>query len=249
MAHGIKPYGMTEAQETIFGVHDLGELAARTDSIVTFDRLGNVVWYDDFEAGIYHWDLGAIGPPGFWHMSYTSARNGLCSACMQPGVAAGSQRILEHHNPYNREGGIALEASWSLEHDSGVIQQRLRAYSTAQSLEVGIRYNPTTDVLEYLDAGLLWAPLAPNPALGIPAPGLHRRFRLFHTCKIVVNTLTGQYLRILLDNLRYPMAGIPTSDLGVSPTAYVRIQLIEEGGDVAVNYSYWDDVILTQNEP
>lgn len=221
---------------------DLGELAARLNSIVTFDRLGDVVWMDDFEAGIYHWDLGAVAPAGFHRMDYTISRNGLASACMQPGVGAGTQQYLEHYNPYTREGGLGLEASFSVCHDSGPIQIRLRAYSTIQSLEVGIRYDPVADTLEYLDSGLGWTPLD-------AAPGLERRFRLFHTCKIVVDTLKGQYLRIMLDNHFHTLKPWPTSDLGASPTAYVRIQLIEEGGVAAVNYSYWDDVILTQNEP
>lgn len=243
MPHGTPDWADLVRKETIYGGIDLAEHAARVDSIVTFDRRGDIVWLDNFEEGIYHWDIGWVGLANICRIDYNTSRNGICSAVMQPTAGDTDNRAyLEHFNPFNREGRLGLEASFSLAGDSAVIQIRFRVYSTIRSLEVGIRYDPVNDTLEYLNDTLGWTAFAEKP-------GLHRVFRLFHTCKIVVNTTKPLYERILLDDHLYDMKKIPTNDPGAAATSYVRMQLIAEALVAPVNYVYWDDVILTQNEP
>ena len=58
MGHGYPDYGTQGPVSTVHSIQDLGELAVRLGSIVTFDRRGNVLWLDGFDSGIGAWSKG-----------------------------------------------------------------------------------------------------------------------------------------------------------------------------------------------
>ncbi|GAG14536.1 unnamed protein product, partial [marine sediment metagenome] len=96
MPHGVKPYGRTEAQNTVFGLQDMGELAARQGSIVTFDRRGNVIWYDDFESSLNKWLLYDLGVGAAVVESNEAARNGLVSCKVTTSAVLGQYSGIRH---------------------------------------------------------------------------------------------------------------------------------------------------------
>lgn len=242
MAHGQADYGMYQVASTIYGMADMGEMAARLGSIDTFDRRGSCIWLDDFEDGLYKWDRVEVGGGATWDHAETCKRSGMFSAMMQPAVLAGSEVRYEHRQPYTREGGLSCEASWSFAVDSGRIRLDWYVYHTVQSYQVGLRYDPATDTLHYLDNVGAWVVLDDSPAL-------YPDFRLFHTSKLVVNTDTGKYARIMVDSVPYDLSAVSMRLLGGAASNEVYLRLVEEGGAAPVNYVYWDDVILKQNEP
>ena len=217
------------------------ELAVRLGSINTFDRLGQVVFQDSFESLLGKWDKGFVGGAGTIRTDHTISRSGLLSAMMQPLTGAGNSAYLEHFHPFTVGGKIGLEASFSLEGDSGIIQLYIKVFSTTHTYHMALRFNPTTNLLQYLNSALGWTTLDATLTL-------YCVFRLFHTFKMVSNTLTGKYDRAVLDNKVYDMSAISVYDAGAAASNYVHIQLVEEAAAGAVNYAYWDDVILTQNE-
>jgi len=52
MAHGTPDWGVTASKKTIYSLHDMGELAVRLGSIVSFDRRGDVIFSDSFQNGL-----------------------------------------------------------------------------------------------------------------------------------------------------------------------------------------------------
>ena len=53
--YGLPDYGMYAALENMGNLVDYGELATRLGSIVSFNREGNVIFWDDFEKTPIKW--------------------------------------------------------------------------------------------------------------------------------------------------------------------------------------------------
>ena len=48
-------FGITDTVQAKSIITDMGELAARLGAPNVFDRLGSIVWYDDFQYGLSRW--------------------------------------------------------------------------------------------------------------------------------------------------------------------------------------------------
>ena len=55
MTHGVQDFGASSGQNSTYGLTDLGELAVRLGSPVSFDRRGDVVMMETFEDGLDAW--------------------------------------------------------------------------------------------------------------------------------------------------------------------------------------------------
>lgn len=242
MPHGQPDYGMYALASTIYRLADMGELAVRLGSIVTFDRRGDVVWMDDFESGLGKWDRGFVGSGGFIRIDGACPKSGILSVAMQPPTAETAQAYIDHRQPYTHPGKLGLEVSWSIAYDSGPVYVDWAVLSSTCYLRGGIRYEPVADVLMVWDKDFNWVTID-------DAPVVNTVFRTYHTWKLVVDTDNKCYVRALLDDGKYDISGIPIYDGGPTNESYMRVRLIEVGGSVAKNYAYWDDVIITQNEP
>ena len=61
MVHTLPDYTTKYKTVRVFANLDHAELAARINNINTYDRRGNIMWWDDFEGSILLWDIGGSG--------------------------------------------------------------------------------------------------------------------------------------------------------------------------------------------
>lgn len=61
MPRGMPDWGEYSPQEVVSKLLDNAELAARLGSPVLFDRRGTVIFMDDFNCGVNHWDTVTKG--------------------------------------------------------------------------------------------------------------------------------------------------------------------------------------------
>lgn len=236
-----KPVGQVPVGP-IYTVTDIGELAARLGSIVTFDRRGNVIWLDDFEGTENKWVLGGSGEGYNFVISAEAARNGCFSGKLNPGILEGNYGFITHSCPYPVLSKLGLECSFTWDTDIKIISLRLHLYTGTDYYWAQIKYDEGEKKLYYRGVPFGWYEFASDVRLLV-------YFNHFHTAKLVADFATGRYERFILNNREYDLSSykLATNTSTYYPNVYNTIHLTN--GSDGINPIYIDDVIVTQNEP
>lgn len=242
MAHGVPDWGITSGAETVYMVEDLGEAVVRLGSPVSFDRRGDVVWWDDFEWGLEKWSAEAVGTGGSVGISTERARNGRCSAHLVAGSDNTHLAGIHHDEPYPSSSAFGFESSICFPADVESIEWSMVLFAPTGILSTRLYYHIPTQQLRYEDSAAALAVLAS----GVDLQGADRTF---HTVKLVVDLRTNEYVRAIVNETTYAMAGIPCSVVGVSLVGRLHVG-VTFTGTAGQNDECWvDDAIITQNEP
>lgn len=242
MAHGAPDWGAFESLSTIYRVTDLGELAARLNVVNTYDRRGNVVWWDDFEDNINKWEISAPGAGAAVALSSDTARSGGKCAKLTAGTSVNTRCHI-----YRRLGSplintkLGFEFSYALE-NTVLVELFFQSFTGESLVQGGFRYNQGTQLLQYYDQDGNWSTLDDSLMIFPIISWLQ--------CKLVVDTTgTAEYVRFLITDKSYDMSGLYPRFTASTIGGYlgVRIAAIPV---VETSYNmYVDDFIITQNEP
>jgi len=241
MPRGAPDFANRKALETIYGVFDLGELAARLGSIVTFDRGGNVFFLDDFEKGLAKWETLATLPGGTVTLSSECARSGGFCARIYTGPSQGQYSWIRAFMPYPALGKLGFEFSWSTHTQNPWLSLEIALFTGTQAIIAAIRYSFLNYQIQYSDSTGTWR----NLTTGLQ---LQKGRQLFHLVKLVINLDTHEYERLRFDTETYSMAGLP---LGVTPNTtipHLRVTIRNTVELVGNQLLYVDDMIITFNE-
>lgn len=242
MAHGHPDYGPSQVKVTTYGLTDLGELAARLGSIVTYDRRGDVVWFDDFEGGIGKYFTGSTGNNSAIIASGATARSGAFCAKLTPGDAAGNQQYFAAYFPYPVLSKLGFELHFTAVEDMYPYDMTLGLFTGATEYWGQIRWNVNTQALQYLDSNSVWQTFATNKKA-------HYNQWLFHALKLVIDFKENTYTRLILNESEYDLSAYSLPGGGVTTTAphfYIVYRAYNGAGGALSQYI--DDVIITQNE-
>lgn len=242
MSHGYPDWGTQRPLSTIFSIQDLGELAARLGSIVTFDRRGNVLWYDDFESGIEKWIV--IPSPGGKPISWSTkgSRNGIYSCLIQTSAAAEASAAIYKYLPYPTLSNIGLEFSFAgIQHMDSLVAT-LWVLTATDTHRVRIKYERATGRVYY------WPDEGDWVYSGITAEFVLSR-TLFNTFKLVGDFVINEYKRLIVNDQEVDLSGLALrrSDPTLAPLLAFEIRLYNTATNIA--HALFDDVIITQNEP
>lgn len=241
MAHGGPDWGTAGPIGTIFTIEDLGELAARLGSIVTFDRRGNVVYMDDFEDGVELWGLSGLPIPGDRVWTADAARSGAFSCKLL--TIADEDATVTIHRPvsYPALSKFGLKVSFSYGAYWKYIEFWMQHFIGKRMYKAYIRYDYDNALFEYLDSG-------GDYQEAIPEINIFADKRLFNTLKLVVDISTNEYSRLLVNNKFVDLTGkaLDWEASDVPPNVNSLVVLQTRSDDVA--YAYVDDIIITQNE-
>lgn len=235
-----KPVGQVPVGP-VYTSTDIAELAARLGSIVTFDRRGNVIWFDDFESGIAKWTQDIVHVGGSIEWSADRARNGAYSAKLVTAPAPDSQVGIIVQMAYPVLSRLGYEFSFNVDQytqeiafDTSLYDGTWRHRSTIEWREADKKF------YFYDDTGYH----ALEPAVDI-LQGL----LLFHTVKMVIDYNAEKYVRLVFDNITYDLSGkaYAKSASAFGPELDVATYIMCR--DTGATTAYTDDVIVTQNEP
>lgn len=242
MAHGHPDYGGASPLSTVYTLQDLAEHAVRLGSPVSFDRRGNVMWFDDFESGIQKWHGGGLGEGWAVAASAAAARNGAFSVKLTTGAVIDYAVELSHRWYFPALSKVGFEASFAIVDTSHTIEFTQYFFDGSHRHYGGLRYLPDDDKLQYYDENGDWQDLATGLDLVEYA-------EVFHTIKLVMDLSTHKYVRALLNDVEYDLSAL-NYQLSVADEAPVWYQQVLVATGANDNRSiYVDDVILTQNEP
>ena len=242
MTHGHPDYGIGAPVGTIYPILDVGELAARLGSPVTFDRRGNVMWYDDFEHGPNKWATSLMGAGGSVAITNEKARTGAVSCKLITGNATDDYAHIIHREPYPVLSKLGLEFSLLTAEEKAVLYFILDIYTGTYRHSAGIKLELETHTWYYRKSTGAWVAL-PTTAK------LTQSSYTFHTVKLVIDTLTRYYMRFIGDNVSYDMSALNYRYVADNTDPLIKVQISFYPTEDASKTIYYDDVIITQNEP
>lgn len=219
------------------------ELAARLGSIHTFDRRGDVVWFDDFESGIAEWEVSIVGVGDTATLSTARARTGATSCLLTTGSATNPEVAIAHYFPTPVYTGMGVEFSVAFFDQFTDIWFQVVTYDGTDSWFPRIKLDRANDKLQYYDSAGAYQDIATGLLL------YHNDY-FFRTLKLVYDTSIDEYKRLIYNNQTYDLSGIAlrkVAAVGSDPYAFLDIQLTGRTG--FTDTAYIDDVIITQNEP
>ncbi len=242
MAHGYPDYGVGAPKKTTYTLSDMAELAARLGSIVTFDRRGDVVWLDDFEAGLEKWAPVIVGTGAALTNSPEAARSGGFSAKLTLGDAIDDQTGFVKYMGLPTLSKVGFEISFTIASALSHLGWRIFMLDGTYQHEAYIRYYESGSELKYLDQNNVYQHLA---YIG----NLWHASYCWHTAKLVVDHINHKYVRFLINENAIDMSALPYYHplSGVSPVYSFRYYAAN--GIIGNRSVYADDAIITQNEP
>lgn len=223
---------------------EIRELAARLGSPVTFDRNGEVVFYENFnEVGIGGWGQTLSAGVALLQ-SNDIARSRPTSLKIAIDNVINHYAILSRNFAVLSANKLGFEVSICLPF-TGIAFELNPAYQMGKNAYSGsiiYRNDGATDLLQYEDSVGVYRTLDTTLRLNAGAG-------MFHTFKLIIDVAQGYYDHLLLDDMSYDLS----SELlykGVSVGSgfgKVVIEVVNETAN-AVKV-YLDDIIVTRNEP
>lgn len=242
MPRDLPDWGALTAQKTVYEITDLGELAARLGSPVTFNRRGDVVFIDSFEDGLRAWYLSPAGTGSDIYLSTQCARSGMFSARLIGGSDGDHQAAVLHRCHYPVLSSFGIEASFLVPGEIESFGLEFYVYDGVEVSIAAVEWVAASKEVKYWDADGADATLASGLDLALES-------YLFHTLKMVVDFENDQYRRCLLDNRSWDMSDIPLYASAVGSAQLLLVWVYIRSREGENDDAYVDDIILTQNEP
>ncbi len=242
MPHGQVDFGAYAVKETVSSLADMGELAARLGSIVTFDRRGDVIWFDDFESGIEKWDKSSSGDRGSIEWSAAKSRNGGFSAKITTGAQSGDFATLTAYLPFPVLSRIGVEFSPLLYNYVGKLKLKIYVYDGEFRHQFEIQHFHITKLFQYKGDDDKWHDMSPTLDLAWFS-------RQFHTLKLVADAQSKLYTRFIANSQSYDLAAFRSYRWGDGAAPHLWIAIEVTNSNTNAGKAHIDDAIVTQNEP
>lgn len=242
MARGAPDYSNVKSDKAIYTMLDLGELAPRLGSIDVFDRSGNLVWMDDFEAATINWITAGDGTANSVTISSAQRLRGSNAGLLTCGSDGGMYAEIYRYLPIPNESHYSLELAFAADADVTFVFWMIQyAYNNVMHVFT-IRYNIVTQILSYFDNVAPWVDFATGVNILTLA-------YIFHVGKLTVDLQTGKYKQFRLDQNVYDLTDLPGQSTAMVTQDWF-IVLFEAVGKPAVNAKcYVDNCLVKQNEP
>ncbi len=223
----------------------LAEQAVRNGSIVSFDRRGEVVWFDDFENGLQHWDITTSGKNGNICLTSETASRGAVALKFTAGSDVDHYAQVSRGVAFPRfANAMGVETSWAIGGDIDEAHLLFDLYTGVVSFHYGVRTIVATGETDILTGVNTWTQVNAGP-LSPP----YANIRHFVQFKFVVDLPTMAYKRFLFASVDNPVSGYKGYMIPDFTIAHAQLtgKIIGTAGKNGVAYN--DNFIITQNEP
>jgi len=242
MVRGQPDYGQYAAKDTTASVSDMGEVATRLGSVVTFDKRGAVIDLDDFENPILKWDVG--GTAGFYNIYLDSAstKSGGQACKLECGNLADSFAVIDRWIGAQGSEKLGAEFSFSDLSDGCYFQVEIEYCDGGTVHYAQVRIDPVGKKLYIRNSAYVWEEIATFKEMQMYPFS-------FYTVKLVADFTGDTYMRVVFGNTEYDLSAhsVRTQVYNYFPFISAKARIVQRaapGGGVWV-----DNYILTQSEP
>lgn len=242
MPHGYPPWSGVKKQ-TVFSLPiDMGELAARLGSIVTFDRRGDVIWLEDFENGLNKWVEGTTFANAEVYLSAVSSFRGAYACAIVTSDQADGYTYLTRDFQPAVLGQVGVEITYQISDVEVDFDLGISHYTGSDEYAYRVKHDTSANKLYYYHRTAGWTEVLAD-VYGSTYP------TAWNTMKLVVDLADEEYVRVVFNDQEASLKALtcPHTTIGADPglNAIIRVH-----GDTDATYTaYLDNVILTQNEP
>jgi len=223
-------------------LEDLGELAARLNSPVTFDRRGEVIWVDDFSTGLTRWrGAGTGGNSDVTVDADYSYWSGYSAKLYADGVVGGSAGLFRYFSP-PKLGKWGFEIAIAFFSDFYWSQMSM-VWDDGSDVYIGtIRLDNDSNELQYYGSDGHYHKI-------VDLSTLHYDYGLYHLLKVVIDFENKTYERVIFNETEYDLTAhaIETAVTGNVPLKYVNINLTSDKANP--DTARLGAAIVTANEP
>jgi hypothetical protein len=221
---------------------DLAELAARVRSPVVYDRRGNVLFLSDFDTGLEQFSRSVVGTGA---QQIASAATHISGAyCLQMDTSGTTNQVstattqIAIPNPDTRMG---LEAAFAVPNAEIGFDIVIAVYLNPNLYQYTLTYRTDMDRL------FIHSPTGS----GILSDNLKIRegIRAWHRMKLVVDLESNTYIRVMFDEDEFDVSDYAGFSYTTTELDRIDIRLTGYSRDATSRTIYWDDIIVTQNEP
>jgi len=227
---------------TRFSLQDMGELAARLGSPMTFDRRGEVVFMDDGSLGLAPWGSGWDGAGGAVEVTCYAGASSPYSIMLTPGTTLDKWARITHYATPKDVSRMGLEATLSFDSLFDEHRLYLRWYGGDFTNYSVLSLNAADQTLDLLNELNVMVPVADIP-VSFWAGTLH------HTIKFVVDFSVQRYIRAVYDDLEIDLTGFQYLRAAAINKQGSYIELRQIGDGINPGQCFVGSVILTSNEP
>lgn len=225
-----------------FPIGDLGEHAARLNSMVTYDRRGELVWMDSFSHGLSTWIQSSSGLGAAISLNTSYAFRWPYTAHLIAGTTLTKYAKLEKYFGSQIISVGGLEVCFGLDENFDYVEFRF-------SIEKG-ENAPTATIRIYLVANQITAIISEGVEINIGTYpfSLVTTPPYYNLLKLVADFDNSTYVRLLINDQQFDLSAYSLYDPGAGGLP-ISVQLNLKG-TASVNASmYLAHVILTANEP
>lgn len=233
---------MYAALENMGNLVDYGELAARLGSIVSFNREGNIIFWDDFEKTPLKWGLSAPGVGSTAGYSNEEALSGGQSVKLHIGAVSDDTSQMYRYFPRFATGKQGMEIAFSNQDRDYKFSFQASLRRATELYHMHVRIDFINDKIELLDENDVWQDVVTGMAFAYDV-------NLFHTFKVVVDSEAKRYTRIMIDRNEYNVAEYGFLSAPVPGIDSYQISMSIKNYAAVASSLYLDNFILTQNEP
>lgn len=220
----------------------MGELAARLGSIKHYEKRGEVIFMDDFEASTLKWVTGGTGTGHAEVRSNASSKGGNYSMKLVTGNLFENRAYIQHygHQPVMKK--LGFEFSFALGSNLWFVFNSVYIYDGTYKYTVRLSYSPYYDKLYVIDEEGTGREIATGLAL-------KEHNHLYHTWKQTYDLETEKYVRCYLDHVDYDISEYSFQKTEDNSPAHLLVEIEILTATDANNYTHFDNIIITQNEP
>lgn len=241
MSHGQPDFGMYALATNIYRLTDMAELAARLGALPRYDRLGDVLFCEDFEDGIAFWEAETAGTGAAVEWVTTRRVNGGFACKLTAGSDGSMYAGIKGRFPVPFSVISGIEINWTQHDDADYGFIRVDIYTGTYKISFAIKADIATPYNYYLNSAGGWTQIS-------PAVTPYRNDYNFVSMKLTFDVSTQKYSRFLVPPTSYDIEG--NSGLVAADTGRPRMEIWGRIYSTAGNnaYSYIDNLILTTNE-
>ena len=241
MARGMPDWGEYTPIQDLYKTLDYGEIAARTGSLVGFDRKGNVIFVDDCSSGVSRWNkiewsgervVGKYGYNIYGGYSIYIEDDGLDSD--RPGIYTSL--------PLFKKSKAGLEIIGNFAYARTLVEMRLRFDDGSQLLTFRVRFNNNDGTISLYAKTLGWVTI--GHFVNMPSGAMWTWY-----AKMIVDPVSGKYDRFKFNGLEFDISKFMAM---VGATTYAQLTVLQLTAGYAVANSYGginlNGVIFTINE-
>lgn len=223
-------------------IGDLAELAARLQSINTYDRRGAVIWMSDFEHGLQGTECGASDAGCDWFISAARSYHGAYSLKLDPSSEEDSYVEWGRVIHFMLVGQLGLEATISTDSDPDGIRLKMLYFDGDIQQRAELHYDPATGNWTIRTGETTWVTI-------LEGFKIQQGESAWNPIKLVIDVDNGRYVRAQMskqavDISAYPLYGLSSKNLG-----QLIVRVMAYGAPATHGPIFVDGIIVTQNEP